>query len=824
MACIALDGKEIEALGDKTILQVALGAGVYIPHLCFHPQLDSLSEIGSLERVYQGDKEWTGKEREVFEGCNLCLVEIEGQEGLFRSCKTLAQDGMRVRTDSAELKRARQENLANILERHPHACLVCPQVQGCDRKVCSIHIPEEERCCSKFGNCELQKVAEYIGMEMGLPPYVPLNIPVIDNEPLIQRDYNLCIGCLRCVEICKDIKGADALGFAVEDGRVLVGSKEPTLKESGCQFCGFCVEICPTGALMDSDVDVGEREAYLVPCKGSCPAEIDVPRYIRYIMEGEFEKALGVVCEKVPFPEVLGRVCFHPCEAKCRRGRLDEPVAICALKRTAADLSETPPPSPSLRKKTDKKVAVIGSGPAGLTAAYYLNMLGHTTSVFETLPEIGGMLRVGIPAYRLPRDVLDGEIKRIEDAGVEIKVNHPIDSLEKLFSKGFDAIFVAAGNHKGLALGIPGEESKCVVEGVTFLKNENLGLGVSIGERVAVIGGGNVATDSARTALRKGAREVTIFYRRTRDEMPAYDEEIEAALEEGVEIEYMVAPKGIKEVNGVVEIEFIRMKMGDIDSSKRRRPIPIDGSEHVLEFDTLISAIGQSPDLPADFRIPSDYGTEVNVNPAEGIFIGGDLLTGPKTVIDAIASGRRGAVLVDRFLGGKGDIDLVFVEKDSPRLGNFSNGKNMEQGRTSIQMLPAQERISNFSEASLGLDEPAAMTEAGRCLGCDLRFQIETAVLPPERWLGLTEENIQGLPQTEGVYVLYDEQKEVYQITGVENIRQAIMEEFEKGGMAIYFSYEEDEMFTTKERQLMQQYMKKHGKMPPGNDLMDDLF
>ncbi|MGD8986488.1 MAG: 2Fe-2S iron-sulfur cluster-binding protein, partial [Desulfobacteraceae bacterium] len=171
MASIALDGQEIEALGDKTILQIALGAGVYIPHLCFHPQLDSLSVIESLERVYQGDKEWTGKEGEVFEGCNLCLVEIEGQEGLFRSCKTLAQDGMRVRTDSPELKRARQENLANILERHPHACLVCPQVEGCDRKICSIHIPEQERCCSKFGNCELQKVAEYIGMEMGLPPY-----------------------------------------------------------------------------------------------------------------------------------------------------------------------------------------------------------------------------------------------------------------------------------------------------------------------------------------------------------------------------------------------------------------------------------------------------------------------------------------------------------------------------------------------------------------------------------------------------------------------------------------------------------------------------
>jgi formate dehydrogenase beta subunit len=822
---VTLDGKEINASEDKTILQAALGAGVYIPHLCSHPQLYPFPAVQSLEKVYRGGIERAGEEGKEYEGCNLCLVEIDGEEGLLQSCKTMIKGGMRVRADSPELKMARQNSLGNILERHPHACLLCPQGEGCDRKVCSIRIPEVERCCFKFGNCELQKVAEYIGMERGLPPYIPPRIPVIESDPLISRDYNLCIGCLRCVEICKYVKGSDALGFTVKDGRVVVGSRKRALKESGCQFCGFCVEVCPTGALRDTDAGVGERVNYLVPCKSSCPAEIDVPRYIRFIRQGEFETALRVIYEKVPFPEVLGRVCFHPCEANCRRGRLDQPVAICALKRTAAVLGENKTLLLPARKRSGKKVAVVGSGPAGLTAAYYLNMLGHSATVFEALPEMGGMLRVGIPAYRLPRDVLDREIKRIQDTGVEIKVNHLVDSLEDLFGKGFNAVFVAVGSHQGLKLGIPGEDSKCVVEGVAFLRNENLGSGVPIGERVAVIGGGNVATDSARTALRKGAREVTIFYRRTRDEMPAYDEEIDASLEEGVNIQYMVAPKRIKEASdGGVEIEFIRMKMGDVDSTKRRRPVPVEGSEHVIEFDTVISAVGQSPDVPVGFSIASDYRTEMNVNPAEGVFIGGDLLTGPKTVIEAVASGRRGAVLVDRFLGGEGHIDQVLVEKEAPRLWTGSDGTNIDQGHVLIPMLAVQERISNFSEVTLGLDKSAAIVEASRCLGCDLRFQIRPAVLPPERLLVLTEENIQSVPEAEGVYVLYDEQKEVYQISGVENIRQAIIEEFQKGSLAKYFSHEVDEMFTAKERQLIQQYMKKHGKMPPGNDITDELF
>ncbi len=336
MPYLTIDGQEIADAKRETILETALEAGLYIPHLCYHPQLSFPAEIGGEREIYQGSQVRRGKEREVFDGCNLCLVEIEGREGLFRSCQTLVEEGMSVSTDSPEVKEARERHLVTILERHPHACLLCSQANGCDRKLCSPQVPEEERCCSLFGNCELQKVAGFVGMKKGLPPYNPLKIPVIDGEPLILRDYNLCIGCLRCVRICKEVKGAEALGFVTEEGRVAVGSKKPTLKESGCQFCGYCIEVCPTGALMERDPGTGERENYLIPCRNSCPAKIDVPNYIRSIKDGKFEKALSIIHERVPLAGVLGRVCFHPCEANCRRKSLDEAVAICALKRAAA--------------------------------------------------------------------------------------------------------------------------------------------------------------------------------------------------------------------------------------------------------------------------------------------------------------------------------------------------------------------------------------------------------------------------------------------------------------------------------------------------------
>ncbi|MBU2497943.1 MAG: FAD-dependent oxidoreductase, partial [Proteobacteria bacterium] len=562
MMKITIDDKDIEVMGEKSVLEAALEAGIYIPHLCSHPQLGASSDMKSQKQVYQGGKAREGEEGIPFEGCNLCLVEVEGREGLIQSCKTQAENGMLIRTETEGLSKARGENLVKLLVTHPHACLVCAQAQGCDRKICSLQIPEPERCCFKFGVCELQKVADFIGMEKGLPPYEPLNLPVNESEPLLKRDYNLCIGCLRCVRACKEIRGADALGFTVTEGRVVGGSKGATLKESGCQFCGYCVEICPTGALSDKEIRAGKREDYLVPCKNHCPAGIDVPRYTRLIREGASEEALKVILEKVPLPAALGRVCFHPCETACRRGSLDQPVAICALKRYAADVGIQAYPQPTIGQGNGKNVAVIGSGPAGLTAAYYLAGKGHKVTILEKLPVAGGMLAVGIPEYRLPRNILEAEIQAIEKRGIEIKRGVTLGkdvTVESLKDDGFQAIFVATGLHRSLGLKVAGEDLPGVLKGVEFLRAVSLGNEVNMGNRVIVIGGGNVAVDVARTSLRVGAQEVSLVCLEQREEMPAWEDEIEGALEEGVSIINGFGPKRFLAHQGTVSgVEFMR--------------------------------------------------------------------------------------------------------------------------------------------------------------------------------------------------------------------------------------------------------------------------
>jgi len=502
-------------------------------------------------------------------------------------------------------------------------------------------------------------------------------------------------------------------------------------------------------------------------------------------------------------------------------------VAICDLKRAAAGEGELPFPLPAPQEKTGKKVAVLGSGPAGLTAAYYLNMLGHSVTVFESSQEAGGMLRVGIPAYRLQRQTLDREIRAIEESGVEIKTGSPVASLDKILADGFQAVFVATGAHKGVTLGIPGQDADGVIDGVSFLRKASLDRREAIGARVAVIGGGNVALDAARTAIRSGEKDVTIFYRRTRDEMPAYDEEIEAALEEGVKIEYQVGPKAIEKVEDGLNVLFIRMEMGNLDESGRHRPVPLQGSEYTLPFDAVISAIGQNSEVPEGVVVASNTARNrlaVELESAKGIFVGGDLLTGPRTVIDAIAGGRQAAVLIDKFLGGDGDISQVFTDPQSDRPLAAVQSIYVDHKRALMPMLPIDERIINFQEVNCGYDRQTAVAEAKRCLGCDLRFQIKPAVMPPERYLILAQENIQDIPQEGGVYRLYDARKEVYKISGVENLRQALLEECKAEGGAQYFDYEEDPMFTMKERQLVQQYMQKSGVMPRGNDELDDLF
>ena len=403
------------------------------------------------------------------------------------------------------------------------------------------------------------------------------------------------------------------------------------------------------------------------PCSHTCPAGVDIPHYIRLISEKRYDEAVAVIRESMPFPSVCGYVCFHPCETKCRRGMIDEPIAIKELKRFAADHAKKLKfENPESVEPSGKRVAVIGSGPAGLTAAYYLaKRCRHSVTVFEELPKTGGMLRVGIPRYRLPEDILDHEIDIIKNSGVDIKTNTKIDNIYSLLEQGYEAIFISIGAHAGAKMRVHGEETEGVIDCVDLLRDVSLGKDIKLKGRVAVVGGGNAAIDASRTALRIGAKNVKILYRRTEEEMPAAEEEIHDALEEGVEIEYLVAPDKIYRENGHIRMECQRMRLGKIDASGRRRPEPIKGNRYEENFDTIIAAIGQTTRIPENLGVPTDkwgtlkadqYTLETEI---KGVFAGGDAVTGPASVIEAIAAGKQAAISIDKYLGGDG----IIIEK-----------------------------------------------------------------------------------------------------------------------------------------------------------------
>jgi NADPH-dependent glutamate synthase beta subunit-like oxidoreductase/2,4-dienoyl-CoA reductase-like NADH-dependent reductase (Old Yellow Enzyme family) len=472
------------------------------------------------------------------------------------------------------------------------------------------------------------------------------------------------------------------------------------------------------------------------PCEAACPAGMDIQNYAIMISRGRFEEALAKIRITTPLYGILGRVCHRPCETVCNRGQLDQPVAINDLKRFVADYERSNggravEPAPRTKKET---IAVIGSGPAGLSAAYDLVKMGYGVTVFEALPVAGGWMAVGIPEYRLPRDILETELEVIRETGVEIRLNSPIgkDGLttDDLWDEGYKAIFIAVGAHENAKLDIPNEGVEGVIDGAAWLKEINLGKDVKVGKKVVVVGGGNVAIDSARAALRLGAEEVAIAYRRTSEEMPAIRDEIEEAEKEGIKSHFLSSPcKILCDSNVCAGIECFEMELGEPDGSGRKTPMYVPGSEFVIEADMVISAVGQTPDLgflPEEMklqlwlggRIVADENMATNI---PGIFAGGDAVTGPASVIEAIAAGKKAAIAIDCYLTGKlypvKKPAVPFADMDDP-LMKFHLREVEKEDRAVMPLLDAKERRKCFKEVHLGIKKEEAIREARRCHTC----------------------------------------------------------------------------------------------------------
>ena len=481
----------------------------------------------------------------------------------------------------------------------------------------------------------------------------------------------------------------------------------------------------------------------IAPCKLACPAGIDVQGYIGLIANGEYQEALKLIKQNNPLPLVIGRVCPRFCETKCRRNLLEGPVAINALKRFVADcdLSNGTPYVPEVKPATGHRVAIIGGGPAGLSAAYYLALEGHEVTILEASPKLGGMLRYGIPEYRLPKAILDKEIKSITDLCHEIRCDSRLGedfTVDSLQSEGYEAIFLALGAQASQKMKVEGEDSPGILSGIGFLRDVALGQKVSLGQKVAVIGGGNTAIDAARTALRLGASEVTIVYRRSRDEMPANNEEIEQAEQEGVEFHFLAAPVKISaRVTRACTMGCIEMALGEPDSSGRRRPEPIAGSEFTMDVDTVIGAIGQTMEasgiredqIKLSRRGYVSVSEETMETSLEGVFAGGDCTSGPATVVEAVAAGKRAATSIIRYINGqpiaaaskpyncsKGELQDIDIE-------DYADVQRVPRGE--MPALDLQARKGNFAEIELGFTEDMARNESERCLACGCQDAFE---------------------------------------------------------------------------------------------------
>ncbi len=610
--------------------------------------------------------------------------------------------------------------------------------------------------CIVGGAESAQQTAEVMGMEVGLAEplksyntctgghraetkYLYCGVNTCRAQAtLFGGQRNCSVGCLGlgdCVRACQ----FDALKMGPEG--------YPVVDREKCVGCGICEQVCPKAIMQVSTASqrilhFNQYDDRLAPCRQTCPAEIDIPRYIVQISKGDYEGAVSTIRERNPLLLACGRVCPHPCEINCRRGIEDDSVSINQLKRFAADyeMNSGKRLPVSVAPPTNKRVAVVGGGPAGLTCAFFLRRLGHAVTIFEAMPKFGGMLRYGIPEYRLPKKVLEWEIGGILNLGIEsltdVKFGWDFD-LSSLVAGGFDAVFLAIGAWKDSKLRVEGEQLQGCYTGIDFLSRLASGESIPIGRSAVIIGGGNTAIDCTRNLIRLGVKAVYIVYRRTRNEMPANPVEIEAAEAEGVKFQFLAAPVRVisDEDGNATHLEYLKMELGEPDASGRRRPVPIEGSETLIETDMVITAIGQSPDISfteeVQMRLAELKTTRwntIDVDPATlqtnipYLFAAGDAATGPSLVVDAIGGGRRAARSIHQYVMGQPvSADPKELQKDVINETIFDQVKGIiKSQRAPMPELPVGERIQSFVEVDRALTEQAAHEESNRCLFCCL--------------------------------------------------------------------------------------------------------
>jgi len=582
--------------------------------------------------------------------------------------------------------------------------------------------------------------------------------PTLDCSACILTPKMTLAGSHPFIQLMTHSEVIDCSGY-VGNFKVKIRKKPRYVSVKDCTGCSECSKVCPVSVRSEYDMNLSQRTAiyrpfaqavpgaFIIdkkgksPCASACPAGVSAQGYIALISLGKFKEALEVFRRTQPFAGVCGRVCTHPCETECERGKVDQPINIRALKRFMADYEVKTGRSKASTVKLSKtdKVAIIGSGPAGLACAYDLARQGYQVTVFEATQKAGGLLRWGIPEYRLPKEILDNEINYIQEIGVDIKTNTPVKSISELKKQGYKAIFVATGLGASQKMGIPGEDSTGVIHALDFLKQAVTNKNIAIGKRVAVIGGGNAAVDAARVALRLGAKEVNVIYRRSRNEMPAISSEVQEMEQEGVKILFLANPVEVLSNDGYLNgIRCIRMELGARDKSGRLRPEPVKGSEFELQLETVIIAIGQTLDskgMPQELSVAKGNVVPVEEitlqTEMEGVFAGGDVVSGPSDVINAVAAGKEAAISIDRYLSGA---DLKANRPQTrEKVKEISITGVIKKPRVTIPAIQADKRVKSFIEVNLGLDEQAAIKEASRCLNCAVCSECMECVRVCER-------------------------------------------------------------------------------------------